>query len=99
MSGGGLGKTLYILLKAQGFLDLAANSSRRLKSQCPVAWDVLRNKLQGADMVYFLIRPMVQEYVDRLEILHKNPVEFTKMMASLIKEKRTKEIFYPALQF
>jgi len=46
-------------------------------------------------MVYFLIQPMVQEYVDRISLLEKNPVEFARVMKALIADKKTVHIFHP----
>ncbi|BFM10650.1 hypothetical protein R50072_08030 [Simiduia litorea] len=92
---GGLGGALVTLLKAQGLLGLAAKSSRNLKDKCPTTWHTLRYKLRGCDMVYFLIEPLISEYVDRLSLLEKRPVEFLKVMQALIKEKQTVQIFFP----
>lgn len=92
---GGLGGTLINLLKAQGLLGTAAKSSRALKDKCPTTWFHLRYKLKGCDMIYFLIEPFVAEYVARLSLLEKQPLEFAKVMAALVKEKNTQSIFFP----
>lgn len=47
----------------------------------------------GADMVYFLVRPMVQEYVDRVSLLEKNPAEFVKVMRALAKTGDANKVF------
>lgn len=93
--GGGLGKALVILLKAQGLIGTAAKSSRTLNEKCPTTWKKLRYKLHGADMVYFLIEGVVNEYVDRLSLLEKQPQEFFRVMEALIRDRLTKKIFYP----
>lgn len=93
---GGLGGALLGLLNAQGILNTAAKSSRSLQKSNPRIWNILRYRLNGANMVYFLVEDMVKEYVDRLEILERNPKEFGKIMEALIREKRTQAIFFPA---
>ncbi len=92
---GGLGSAMITLLKTQGMLNTAAESSRRLQTSCPRVWNILRYKLNGANMVYFLVEKIVEEYVDRLELLERNPKEFGKVIGALIREKRTQEIFFP----
>jgi len=93
---GGLGRFLLTLLKTQGLLNKAGESSRRLNQCCPRVWNTLRYQLNGANMVYFLIEGMVQEYVDRLSLLENNPKEFAKVMAALIRDKQTPQIFFPS---
>lgn len=90
-----LGSALVTLLKAQGFLAVSAKASRQLKQDCPKTWGILRHKMQGADMVFFFVQPMIQEYVDRLSILEKDPLQFANVMAALIKDRQAKKIFYP----
>ncbi len=92
---GGLAKVLLTLLKTQGFLGLAANQSRILMRDCPATWSILRHKMNGTDMVYFLVQPMIQEYVDRLSLLEKEPIKFAKLIEALIKERNAINIFYP----
>lgn len=92
---GSLGKAVLTLLDLQGYLNKAAESSRLLKMTNPRVWNILRFKLNGANMAYFLVETMVQEYIDRLALLEKNPKEFGKIMETLIKEKRTNSIFFP----
>lgn len=92
---GGLGGTMITLLKAQGMLDKAADHSRQLQRSCPRLWNILHYKLNGANMVYFLVADMVQEYVDRLELLERNPKEFGKVIEALVRDKRTRDIFFP----
>ncbi len=94
---GGLAKALMALLEAQGMLAIAAKSSRKLQYSCGPIWNILRYKLHGCDMLYFLIEPMVEEYVDRLSMLEKRPAEFLKIMAALYKAKKTKQIFFPGM--
>ncbi|MDN3638775.1 cellulose-binding protein [Simiduia curdlanivorans] len=94
-AGGSLGGALVTLLKSQGFLGTAAKHSRELKQKCPTTWHTLRYKLQGCDMVYFLVQPLLGEYVDRLSLLERQPVEFLKVMRALIESRNTREIFYP----
>ncbi len=93
---GSLGKAMIALLNAQGYLDKAATASRELKTTNPRLWNILRLKLNGANMVYFLVEDMVSEYVDRLALLERNPKEFGKVMHALIKDKHTQAIFFPA---
>lgn len=92
---GGLGGAALALLKSQGLLNIAAEASRRLQITSPRIWKTLRFKLNGANMVYFLVENMVYEYVDRLALLEQNPKEFGKVMAALIKAKQTPQIFFP----
>lgn len=95
---GGLGSALLTLLGAQGHLDEAAQASRRLQSASPRIWNILRFKLNGANMVYFLVENMLSEYVDRLSLLERNPKEFAKVMAALVKDKQTPAIFFPGIR-
>ncbi|MDZ7925074.1 MAG: cellulose-binding protein [Marinagarivorans sp.] len=95
---GGLGGAMLTLLGTQGHLHRAAEASRRLQQANPRIWNVLRFKLNGANMVYFLVENMVAEYVDRLALLEKNPIEFSKVMAALIKDKKTPAIFFPGFR-
>lgn len=92
---GGLGGTLLGLLNAQGWLNVAATSSRELQKTCPRLWQILRYKLNGANMAYFLAENMVQEYVDRIALLEQNPIQFAKVMEALIRDKQTPAIFFP----
>lgn len=92
---GGLGGALLKLLSAQGILDKAAKSSRELKQSNPRIWTVLRYEMNGANMIYFLIENIVQEYVDRLYLLETQPLEFAKLMEALIREKHTPKLFLP----
>lgn len=92
---GGLGGTLLKLLGAQGILDHAAVSSRKLQSNNPRVWQILRYDLKGANMAFFLIENIVQEYLDRLSLLEKQPSEFAKVMEALIRERQTTKIFIP----
>ena len=95
---GGLGGTLLTLLGTQGHLDRAAQASRRLQNNSPRLWNMLRFKLNGANMVYFLVENLLGEYVDRLSLLESNPKEFAKVMAALVKEKQTPAIFFPGIR-
>lgn len=92
---GGLGGAMLTLLNTQGILNKAAESSRQLQRSCPRVWNILRFRLNGANMVYFLIEGVAQEYIDRLALLEQNPVEFGKVMEALIKAKLTQKIFFP----
>lgn len=92
---GGLSGTLLGLLSAQGWLNTAAKSSRELQVSCPRVWNILRYKLNGANMAYFLVENMVAEYVDRIALLEKSPVQFAKVMEALIRDKHTPAIFFP----
>lgn len=94
-AGGNMGTALLVLLKTQGLLDQAAETSRELQRSSPVIWNFMRYKLNGADMVYFLVEGMIHEYVDRLSLLQRNPEAFMQAMKALIESKRTKEIFFP----
>jgi len=92
---GGLGGALVSLLKAQGFLGHAANASRQLHRDCPKTWNILRYDMQGADMVFVFVQPMIAEYVDRLSLLEKDPLKFAKVMEALIRDRETKKILLP----
>lgn len=92
---GALGSAMLALLNAHGYLNMAAESSRSLQRTNPRLWNILRYKLNGGNMIYFLVQSMVQEYVDRLALLEQNPKEFGKVMEALIREKRTQDIFFP----
>lgn len=92
---GSLGTVLLTLLKTQGLLGLISKASRQLNQKCPRTWSILRYKMHGADMVYYFVQPMIQEYVDRLSILEKDPVKFTKIMTALIRDRKSRDIFYP----
>lgn len=93
---GGLTTALSILLKTNGYLGIAARDSRRLKSECPKLWLLLRYRLKGLDLLTFLIRDNVQEYIDRISILERDPKTFIKLMKALIDSGKTTEIFLPA---
>ncbi|WP_341937636.1 cellulose-binding protein [Marinimicrobium sp. C2-29] len=92
---GGLGGALLKLLQTQGVLDRAGDASRRLNQASPRLWRLLRFDLNGANMVYFLVEPLIKEYVDRLALLERRPQEFSKVMIALMQEKQTKSIFFP----
>lgn len=92
---GGLGTALMVLLKSQGLLGLAAKDSRSLQADCPKLWSIMRYKMHGTDMIYFLFRGFIQEYIDRLSLLEKQPAEFAKVMRALIRDKRTAQIYFP----
>jgi hypothetical protein len=92
---GGLGGAMLTLLNTQGILNIAAESSRNLQRTCPRLWNILRFRLNGANMVYFLVEGMTQEYVDRLALLEQNPKDFGKVIEALIKAKQTQKIFFP----
>lgn len=93
--GGGLGGSVLFLLHSQGLLSIAAGSSRRLHEANPKVWSTLRFRLNGANMVYFLVENLLQEYVDRLSLLEKRPHEFAKVMKALLAAGDTREIFFP----
>ncbi|TCI02398.1 cellulose-binding protein [Corallincola luteus] len=92
---GGLAGALVNLLKAQGHIDRAADSSRMLKRGCPALWNIMRYDLKGVDMILFLIHDYVVEYLDRLKLLETDPLMFASLMNALIKAGRTKEVFFP----
>lgn len=92
---GGLGGALLTLLNTQGVLDRAGESSRQLQQSCPRVWSTLRYRLNGANMVYFLVENMLQEYVDRLSLLERRPDEFARIMRALLRDRRTTDIFFP----
>lgn len=92
---GNLGTALVLLLKANGMLGVAAEESRKLKLESPTLWRYLRNDLAGMDMMLFLVRGFVQEYIDRISLLENQPEVFAQLMASLVKAGKTKEIFFP----
>lgn len=92
---GGLNGAFLGLLNAQGWLDTAAASSRALEVSCPRLWKILRYKLHGANMAYFLVENMLAEYVDRIALLEKKPIQFAKIMEALIRDKQTPAIFFP----
>jgi len=92
---GGLVTALVVLLNANGFLGLAAAESRKLQIECPTLWKTLRYDLGGFDMMIFMVRDFVAEYLDRISLLEKSPQTFLKLMAALVKEGKTKEVFFP----
>lgn len=92
---GGLAGALKILLTTQGLLGTAAKSSRKLKHDCPQTWQALRYRMNGCDMLYFLVAGVLKEYVDRLSLLEKRPDEFVKVMAALISARESKAVFFP----
>ena len=92
---GGLGTTLMVLLKSQGLLGLSAKESRSLQADCPKLWSIMRYKMHGSDMIYFLFRGFIQEYIDRLSLLEKQPAEFAQVMRALIRDKKTTQIYFP----
>lgn len=96
---GGLGSALVTLLKAQGQLGIAAKHSRDLKAKCPKTWHTLRYRLHGCDMVYFLLQPLLSEYVDRLSLLEHQPDEFLKVMRALIEARKTRQVFIPGSNY
>jgi len=91
---GGAG-TLITLLKTQGWIGIAVDSSRKLKMSCPKLWNFLRNDLNGADLLFFLVSELTKEYVDRISLIEKSPTTYLKLMQSLVREGNTKEIFFP----
>ena len=95
IANGGLGTTLMVLLKSQGLLGLSAKESRSLQADCPKLWSIMRYKMHGTDMIYFLFRGFVQEYIDRLSLLEKQPAEFAQVMRALIRDKKTTQIYFP----
>lgn len=78
-----------------GWLGIAAAESRQLQADCPTLWKHLRYTMGGFDMMLFLVRGFVSEYLDRIAVLEKNPQLFLGLMASLAKEGKTREIFFP----
>lgn len=92
---GGAAGVLVGLLKAQGWLGIAARESRSLHASCPKLWQHLRFKLEGADLLYFIVKEITKEYVDRLSLIEKTPDVYLQLMQSLIEEGKGKEIFFP----
>jgi len=92
---GGLVTALVVLLNANGFLGLAAAESRKLQIECPTLWKTLRYDLGGFDMMIFMVRDFVAEYLDRISLLEKSPQTFLQLMAALVEEGKTKEVFFP----
>lgn len=92
---GNMGTALVTLLQMNGWLGIAAAESRQLQADCPTLWKHLRYTMGGFDMMLFLVRGFVSEYLDRIAVLEKNPQLFLGLMASLAKEGKTREIFFP----
>jgi len=92
---GNLGNILLTLLKTQGLLGVVAKASRQLHSDCPITWGIMRNKMQGIDMIFFLMQPILQEYVDRLNLLKKQPLVFVKVIGALIRDRETNSLLRP----
>ncbi len=92
---GHLGSALVLLLKTNGWLGVAAEESRKLQVDSPALWRYLRNDLGGIDMILFLVKGFVQEYIDRISLLEKQPEVFFQLMASLVSAGKTKEVFFP----
>lgn len=93
--GGGAAKVLVLLLDINGWLGIAARESRELNDRCPRLWSYLRTDLDGVDMLYFLIKDFVREYVDRIALIETDPSVFVGLMAALAGSGRTKEILFP----
>ena len=89
------GGALILLLKANGWMGLIAKDSRKLKADCPKLWTHLRYKLNGADLLYFLVKEVMQEYIDRISLIEKSPTTYLLLMKSLIEAGKTEEIFFP----
>src|SRR5690554_5393765 len=53
---GGPAGVLVLLLKTNGWLGVAAAESRDIRNRCPRLWSYLRLELNGADMLYFLVK-------------------------------------------
>lgn len=83
------------LLKAQGWADLAASESRALQTSCPTLWHILRYKLKGADLLYFAVKEITCEYVDRISLLEKDPATYLSLMAALVNSGKTNEVLFP----
>lgn len=83
------------LLKAQGWADLAASESRALQASCPKFWDILRYKLGGADLLYFAVKEITCEYVDRISLIEKDPATYLSLMAALVNSGKTNEVLFP----
>ena len=83
------------LLKAQGWADLAASESRALQTNCPTLWHILRHKLKGADLLYFAVKEITCEYVDRISLIEKDPATYLSLMAALVNSGKTNEVLFP----
>jgi len=83
------------LLKAQGWADLAASESRALQASCPELWYTLRRKLKGADLLYFVVKEITYEYVDRISLIEKDPATYVSLMAALVNSGKTNEVLFP----
>ena len=92
--GGGVGALLG-LLKAQGWLGTSADASRELRVSCPKLWVLLRHKLNGSDMLLFVVKNLTKEYIDRISLIEKSPATYLRLMKSLINEGKTEEILFP----
>lgn len=92
---GHLANLLSMLLEANGWLGIAARESRALEAAAPKFWRILRNDMNGLDMILFLISDFVQEYIDRISVIENNPSAFIGIMSALIESGRTREILFP----
>lgn len=98
IAGRGLYGAFTFLLSSQGWLDKSSQDSQILLRDCPRLWNYLRYRLNGSDMLYFLIEQWVREYIDRLSVLEHQPDKFKEAMSHIIRAKMTKAIFYPGLK-
>lgn len=92
---GNAANILYLLLKSNGMLGLAADESRKLQRESPLLWNYMRYNLEGLDMILFLLVDYVREYLDRIALIEKDPAMFARLMASLAAAGKTNEVFFP----
>lgn len=93
--GGAPAKILITLLGLNGLLGIAERESRALNEKCPRLWSFLRHDLDGMDMLFFLVKDFMKEYIDRIALIETDPATFVALMGALARSGRTREIFFP----
>jgi len=89
-----LAGVLVFLLKTQGLLQQASNSSQHLHNRSPLLWQQLR-KLDGLDMIYFFVEDYIGELVDRIGLAERNPERFLEMIIKILQPPGTaKDLFF-----
>lgn len=103
MGGGKYTKSLVgvlnTLLKTQGVLQAASKASHRLHASSPMLWQFFRSR-GGMDLIFFLVEDYLKEYVDRIGLAEKHPIQFIKMIDAIVTPPgRLEDVFFPFRQF
>lgn len=95
----GLVGVLIALLKTQGVLQAASKASQRLHNSSPMLWQFFRSQ-GGMDLIYFLVEDYLKEYVDRIGLAEKHPVQFIKMIDAIVTPPgKIEDLFFPFRQY